>query len=67
MKWPTKPLFFDPIDPISIIGSFAVYQLETNTNLIHEEAAMWVLPFFVKNSLTTTYSRILYTIGQLLK
>lgn len=49
----TKAQFFDPGDPIFIIGFLPTFKLPCNTNHIHEEAAMWVLPFIVYNALAT--------------
>lgn len=49
-----KAHFFDPINPISIIGFVATFNLACDTNAIYESAAIWLLPFFVKNILATT-------------
>lgn len=48
-----KAYSLDPSDPISIIGFLSTFLLACDTNSLHESAAMWILPFFVKNALAT--------------
>lgn len=43
-----KADFFEPENPVSIIGFFATFELACDTNKIHKDAAMWVLPRFLK-------------------
>lgn len=45
---------FDPRDSISTIRFLATFNLACNTNNIRENAAMWALPFFVKNAIKMT-------------
>lgn len=42
-----KAQFFDPGDPASIIGFLATFKLAWDTNVIHKEAATWILPHHV--------------------
>lgn len=51
IKSQMKAHFFDPKDPIFIIGFLATFELTCDTNKIHEGAAMWVLPHFVKETI----------------
>lgn len=45
---------FDPRNLISIIGFLATFKLTCDVTSIHEGAAMEVLLFFIKNSLSAT-------------
>lgn len=54
-----KTHFLDPSDQISFIRLLARFRLACDTSRIHEKAEMWVLPFFVKNTLEMAlYSRM---------
>lgn len=43
--------FFDPKDSFSNIGLLATLELACDTNRIHEGAALWVLPYYVCETL----------------
>lgn len=51
IKSQMKAHFFDPKDPISIIGFLATFKLACDTNKIHEGVAMWVLSHYLKDTL----------------
>lgn len=54
-----KPHTFDPFDPILIIGSLRNIKLACDTNGIHECAAIWLLHFFMKTSVSSAlHSRL---------
>lgn len=40
VKSQMKVRFFDPSDPISLIGFLATFELACDTNYIHKEASM---------------------------
>lgn len=48
-----KEHYFDPSDPISIVGFLATFKLVCDTNCVHKEAAMEVLLLSVKNALAS--------------
>lgn len=49
IKSKKKAHFFDPSNSISLIGFLAIFQMACDSNNSHGEAAMWVVPYFVKN------------------
>lgn len=49
-----KAHFFDPNDPIFIVGLLATFKLAWYSSHVHESSAMWFLPVFVRNTLATT-------------
>lgn len=50
-----KAYWFVLSKPIFIVKFFATFKLVCDANCIEEEAAMWVLPFFFRNALATTF------------
>lgn len=48
-EWQMETHFFNPSNSISIIWFLCIIQLTWDTNNINDEAATWILPFFVKN------------------
>lgn len=54
IKFQMKVHFFGLQDLISIIRFLATFQLPCSSSIIHEGAAMWLLPSIFKNALVTT-------------
>lgn len=52
-----KALLIDPSEPILIIEFLAIFELTCDTNRIHEEAAMQVPFFFVKDASALTLDK----------
>lgn len=52
----TKALFFDPKYLIFIISFMATLNLACNSDSIHEEAAMWVILYYVPENLKIALS-----------
>lgn len=53
--------FFDPSDPFPIIRFQVAFKIVCNINNVYEEAAMWVLPLFDKNTLATPLNSCMST------
>lgn len=56
IKSQTKAQFFYPKDTVSISGFFSTLKLECDKIRIHEGAAKWVLPQFVKDTVASALS-----------
>lgn len=57
--------FFDPSDPISVFELLTNFNVACKTNRIYEDAAMLVLPFFVKNAFKTEPTTWMFTALQI--
>lgn len=57
VKSQLKAHVFDPSSSIYIVWFCATSKLSCDTNDIYESAAMWILPFLIKNTLETKLNR----------
>lgn len=44
----------DPVDPVSVISCLAAFKIVCNNKTIHEKAAMWLAPYFMRRATTAS-------------
>lgn len=52
-----KAYNFDSKNPISRKGFLGTFKFACDCNKLHEDTAVWVLPYYVQESLTNTRNR----------